>query len=153
MALFLWHNEIPQGIKWHPGLAAHALLNYIWIYQRENNSQRQTDLEADRKMRRSQYAFRIFDKETRSAVCLFAHILGKVKYLLALLALTHTSRDTLSGAKRETAFTGPFLRPVVGTEQQRGSWRTLYSFQAQCCLVYRKTTPAIRKGARKGGLD
>ena len=63
-----------------------------------NNSQRQTDLDADRKIRR--YAFRIFDKGTRSAICLFAHILGKVKYLLALLALPHTSRDTLSGVKR-----------------------------------------------------
>lgn len=69
-------------------------------------------------MRRSQFAFRSFDKETRSTICLFAHILGKAKYLPALLALQHASRDSLSGEKRGTAFTEPFLRPVVGTEQQ-----------------------------------
>lgn len=50
-------------------------------------------------MRRSQYAFRISDKETRSAICLFAHILGEVKYLLTLLALPHTGRDTDRGEK------------------------------------------------------
>lgn len=73
-------------------------------------------------MRGPQYAFRIFDKETRSAICLSAHICGKVKkYLLTLLALPHARRDILAGEKRETAFTEPFLRPVVGTEQQCSS--------------------------------
>lgn len=101
-------------------------------------------------MRTSQYAFRIFDKETRSAICLFAHILSKLKYLLTLLALPQTSRDTLSGKKRETAFTGSFLRPVLGTEHQSGFQRTLYSFQAQCCVMYREATRAfLRKGPRR----
>lgn len=85
-------------------------------------------------MRTSQYTFRIFDKETRPAICLFAHILSKLKYLLTLPALPQTSRDTLSGKKRETAFTGPFLRPVVETEHQWGSQKILYSFQVQCCM-------------------
>lgn len=106
------------------------------------------------KMRTSQYAFRIFDKETRSAICLFAHILSKLKYLLTLLALPQTSRDTLSGKKRETAFTGSFLRPVLGTEHQSGFQRTLYSFQAQCCVMYREATLAfLRKGPRRWGFD
>lgn len=76
----------------------------------------------------------------------FIYILSKLKYLLTFLTLP----QTLSGKKRETAFTGPFLRPVVGIEQQCGSQRTLYSLQAQCCVMYRKVTLALlRKAPRR----
>lgn len=40
----------------------------------------------------------LIKKQDQQFAC-FAHTLGKVKYLLALLAFLHTSRDTVRGEK------------------------------------------------------